>query len=56
MYNKSNFFLFYKYVSVCISYRINSTLDTRIANTQTGFIQGRFISENTKFIYDWGLI
>lgn len=21
-------------------------------NTQTGFIQGRFISENTKFIYD----
>ena len=43
---------FYKLVSGCISHRIKSTLDTLIANSQTGFIQVRFLVENTRFIYD----
>lgn len=42
----------YKVISGCISYRIKSTLDLLISNTQTGFIQGRYIGENTRFIYD----
>lgn len=42
----------YKLISGCISYRIKSTLDLLISNTQTGFIQGRYIGENTRFIYD----
>lgn len=42
----------YKLISGCISYRIKSTLDLLISNTQTGFIQCRYIGENTRFIYD----
>ena len=44
--------VFYKLVSGCISHRIKSTLDTLIAESQTSFIQGRFLGENTRFIYD----
>lgn len=44
--------VFYKLVSGCISYRIKSTLDTLISNTQSGFIKGRFKGENIRFIYD----
>lgn len=44
--------VFYKLISGCISLRIKSTLDLLISNTQTGFIQGRYIGENTRFIYD----
>ena len=44
--------MFYKLLSGCISSRIKTTLDLLISNTQTGFIQGRYIGENTRFIYD----
>lgn len=42
----------YKLISGCLSYRIRSTLDILISDTQSGFIKGRFIGENTRFIYD----
>lgn len=42
----------YKLVSGCISYRIKSTLDYIISDTQTGFLKGRYIGENTRIIYD----
>jgi hypothetical protein len=42
----------YKLISGCISQRIKSTLDYLISNSQTGFIKGRYIGENTRFIYD----
>lgn len=40
----------YKLISGCISYRIRSTLDYLIS--QSGFMKGRYIGENTRFIYD----
>lgn len=42
----------YKLISGCLSYRVRSTLDILISDTQSGFIKGRFIGENTRFIYD----
>lgn len=42
----------YKLISGCISYRIKSTLDYIISDTQTGFLKGRYIGENTRIIYD----
>ena len=42
----------YKIISGCISHRIKSTLDYLISDTQTGFLKGRYIGENTRFIYD----
>lgn len=42
----------YKLISGCISYRIRSTLDYLISETQSGFMKGRYIGENTRFIYD----
>lgn len=62
MINQGNFFnswrpftvlnVFSKLISGCISYKIKSTLDLFISNTQTGLIQDRHIGENTRFIYD----
>ena len=43
---------FYKLISSCIGQRIKSTLDVLISDTQTGFRKGRYIGENTRFIYD----
>ena len=42
----------YKLISGCISFRINSTLNYIISDTQTGFLKGRYIGENTRFTYD----
>lgn len=42
----------YKLISGCISYRIRSTLDYLISETQSGFMKGRYIGENTRFIFD----
>ena len=42
----------YKLISGCLSSRIKSTLDYLISDTQSGFIKGRYIGENTRFIYD----
>lgn len=42
----------YKFISGCLSYRIKTTLDSLISDTQSGFIKGRYIGENTRFIYD----
>ena len=44
--------VFYKIISSCISSRIRSTLDNLISETQSGFMKGRYIGENTRFIYD----
>lgn len=44
--------VFYKLISGCISRRIKTTLDSLISDTQTGFMKGRYIGENTRFIYD----
>ena len=44
--------VFYKIISGCISKRIKSTLDILIDKTQTGFISGRYIGENTRLLYD----
>ena len=42
----------YKLISGCISFRIKSTLNYFISDTQTGFLKGRYIGENTRFTYD----
>ena len=44
--------VFYKLISGCISQRIKLTLNTLISKTQTGFISGRYIGENTRLVYD----
>ena len=44
--------VFYKIISACISKRIKSTLDILIDKTQTGFLSGRYIGENTRLVYD----
>jgi exonuclease III len=44
--------VFYKIISGCIGQRIKSTLDVLISDTQTGFRKGRYIGENTRFIFD----
>ena len=42
----------YKLISGCLSNRIKSCLNNLISDTQSGFIKGRYIGENTRFIYD----
>ena len=42
----------YKLMSGVIANRLRNTLDTIICNTQTGFLSGRQISDNTRLIYD----
>ena len=42
----------YKIISGFIAERIKSVLDKIISNTQSGFISGRYIGENTRLIYD----
>ena len=42
----------YKIISGCVSLRIRSVLDDLISDTQSGFLKGRYIGENTRFIYD----
>lgn len=42
----------YQLISGCLNYRIKSTLDYLISGTQSGFIKGWYIRENTKFVYD----
>lgn len=42
----------YKLISGCLSYRIKSVLNYLISETQSGFIKGRYIGENTRFVYD----
>ena len=42
----------YRIISGCLSQRIKGTLDHIISETQSGFLRGRYIGENTRFIYD----
>ena len=42
----------YKITSGFIANRIEKVLDKIIAKDQTGFIEGRYIRENTRLIYD----
>ena len=42
----------YKIASGCIANRIKKVLDKLINTDQTGFIEGRFIGENTRLVYD----
>ena len=44
--------VFYKLVSGCLSYRLKKVLNSIISETQSGFMKGRYIGENTRFIYD----
>ena len=44
--------LVYKLASGCIAERIKLVLNKLISNDQTGFLSGRYIGENTRFIYD----
>lgn len=37
---------------VALSFRIKQVLDIIISNTQSGFIKGRYIGENTRCVYD----
>ena len=43
--------VFYKLISGCLSQRPKSTLNFLISETQSGFMKGRYIGENTRFIY-----
>ena len=38
-------------ISGCISNRLKYILDSIISDTESGFIKGRYIGENTRFIY-----
>jgi len=42
----------YKMASGCISKRIKRVLDTIISDEQTGFMKGRFLADNIRFLYD----
>ena len=42
----------YKMASGCISHRIKKVLGTVISDEQTGFIKGRFLADNLRFLYD----
>ena len=44
--------VYYKIITGCIANRIKPILDILISDTQTGFIKGRYIGENTRLIYD----
>ena len=39
----------YKLISGCLSNRIKSCINDLISDTQSGFIKGRYIGENTRF-------
>ena len=43
---------FYIRISGCLSQRLKSTLNFLISETQSGFMKGRYIRVNTRFIYD----
>ena len=42
----------YKLASASIANRLKTVLDSIISETQTGFLSGRYIGENTRLIYD----
>jgi hypothetical protein len=42
----------YKIISGAIANRVKQVLPDIISNTQTGFMKGRFIGENTRLVYD----
>ena len=42
----------YKLASSVIANRLKTVLDKLISKTQTGFIEGRFIGESTRLVYD----
>ena len=42
----------YKIISSAIANRIENVLDNLVSETQTGFVAGRFIGENSRLIYD----
>lgn len=42
----------YKLISACIANRLKQVLDYIINENQKGFLKGRFIGENTRFVYD----
>jgi hypothetical protein len=42
----------YKIISGCLSHRIKYTLDYLISESQSGFLKGRYIGDNTRFVYD----
>ncbi|KAK6171730.1 hypothetical protein SNE40_018168 [Patella caerulea] len=44
--------VFYKLLSGVIANRIKSVLNIIISNSQTGFIKGRYIGENTRLLFD----
>lgn len=44
--------VFYKLISGCLSRRLKPILDLIISDTQSGFMKGRYIGENTRFVYD----
>ena len=42
----------YKILSTAIANRLKKVLDVLISKSQTGFLKGRYISENTRLVYD----
>ena len=42
----------YKIASSSLANRMKNVLDKLISETQTGFLKGRYIGENTRFLYD----
>ena len=42
----------YKIISSAIANRIKTVLDNTVSKTQTGFVAGKFIGENSRLIYD----
>lgn len=42
----------YKLISACIANRLKQVLNHIINENQKGFLKGRFIGENTRFVYD----
>ena len=42
----------YKIASLALANRLKTVLDCLISKTQSGFIQGRFIGDSTRLIYD----
>ena len=42
----------YKIASTAIANRLKNVLDILITKTQSGFLKGRFIGENTRLVYD----
>jgi hypothetical protein len=42
----------YKLASLCIAERVKHKLDDLVDEDQKGFVQGRFIGENTRLMFD----